>query len=91
MGQDALAPAAKLARTLRNEGLRVELLYDAVKLKKSLGIANKLGARFAVIIGETEIASGRYQVKDMAAGQQEEVEPAKIAEYLKSKGLEAGG
>jgi len=85
MGETAQQPAAQLVKTLRQDGLRVESNYEAAKLKKSLGQANKLGARFAVIIGEGELVSGRYQVKDMAAAQQEEVEPERIAAYLKEK------
>ncbi len=82
MEHDALQPAAELARSLRREGRRVELPYDLTKLKKAMGIANKLNARFAVIIGEQELASARYQVKDMSTGQQEEVEADRIAGYL---------
>jgi len=85
MVHEALQPAAELARSLRNEGCRVEIPYDFTKLKKAMGMANKLKARFAVIIGEMELSSGRYQVKDMNAGSQEEVEPARVAEYLKQK------
>jgi histidyl-tRNA synthetase len=85
MGDAALAPASGLARELRQAGLRVEMGYEPVKLKKSLGLASKLGARFAVIIGEGELASGRYQVKDMAAGQQQEIERDQIASYLKER------
>ena len=85
MGEAAQQHAAQLVTILRQEGMRVESNYEAAKLKKSLGQANKLGARFAVIIGEGELASGRYQVKDMAAAQQEEVEPQDAASYLKER------
>ena len=91
MGHEALKPAAELARSLRREGRRVEVPYDLTKLKKAMGIANKLNARFAVIIGEAELASGRYQVKDMNAGQQEEVEPDRIAGYLRDRLAAAAG
>ena len=85
MGHDALKPAAELARRLRREGRRVELPYDLTRLKKAMGIANKLNARFAVIIGEAELATGRYQVKDMGTGQQEEVESDRITLYLRDR------
>ena len=85
IGDTAQQPAAQLVKALRQDGLRVESNYEAAKLKKSLGHANKLGARFAVIVGEGELASGRYQVKDMAAAQQQEVEPERIAAYVKEK------
>ncbi len=91
MGHDALQPATELARGLRAEGWRVELPYDLTKLKKAMGIANKLNARFAVIIGEGELASGRYQVKDMSTGQQEEVEADRVAEHLRNRLATAAG
>ncbi|MGE5327479.1 MAG: His/Gly/Thr/Pro-type tRNA ligase C-terminal domain-containing protein, partial [Deltaproteobacteria bacterium] len=65
--------------------LRVEIGYEPAKLKKSLGLASKLGARFAIIIGEGELATGKYQVKDMSAGAQQEVERDQIASYLKER------
>ena len=83
MGDAALAPAARLARELRAQGLSVEIDYDPMKIKKAMGVASKLQARFAVIIGEGELASGRYQVKDMTTGQQQEMEPQNIATYVK--------
>jgi histidyl-tRNA synthetase len=85
MVHDTLRPTAELARSLRTEGWRVEIPYDLTRLKKAMGIANKLNARFAVIVGEAELASGRYQVKDMSTGLQEEVESARVAEYLKQR------
>ncbi len=90
MGHEALRPAAELARSLRAEGLRVDLPYDLLKLKKALGFGSRLKARFAIIIGEGELASGRYQVKDMSAGSQEEVEPDRIGGYVKDR-LTASG
>jgi len=83
MGDGALQPATQLAREMRREGLSVEIGCELVKLKKSLGMANRLGARFAIIIGEGELAAGRFQVKDMISGQQEEVEPARVASYVR--------
>ena len=83
MGEAALAPAARLVRELRAQGLSLEIDYDPMKIKKAMGVANKLQARFAIIIGEGELASGKYQVKDMASGEQKELEPGSIAEYLK--------
>ena len=90
LGDAALAPASALVRELRRQGLSVEIDYEPTKLKKSMGIASKLGARFAIILGEGELARGRYQVKDMTAGQQEEVEPARIGSYLKDRIQESG-
>ena len=85
MGDAAIPAAAGLARELRAQGLSVEIGYDPMKIKKAMGLASKLQARFAIIIGEGEISTGRYQVKDMTAGQQQEVEPGNIVSYLKAR------
>jgi histidyl-tRNA synthetase len=85
MGESALAPASLLVRELRAQGLSVEIDYDAVKIKKAMGAANKLQARFAIIIGEGEIASGKYQVKNMANGEQQQLDPEAIAAYVREK------
>ena len=85
MGDAAVPAAAGLARELRAQGLSVEIGYDPMKIKKAMGLASKLQARFAIIIGEGEISTGRYQVKDMTAGQQQEVEPGNIVSYLKAR------
>ncbi len=80
-----MLPASRLVRELRAQGLSVEIDYDPMKIKKAMGVANKLQARFAIIIGEGELASGKYQVKDMASGEQQELEPGAIAAYVKEK------
>ena len=85
MGEATLSPASRLVRELRAQGLSAEIDYDPMKIKKAMGIANKLQARFAVIIGEGELASGKYQVKNMASGEQQELEPGAIVEYVRLK------
>jgi histidyl-tRNA synthetase len=82
LGEEARKAASNLARELRERGLSVEVGYEAAKLKKSLGVASKLGARFSVIIGEGELASGLYQVKDLDSGHQEGVDPTRVGDYL---------
>ena len=85
MGEPTLAPASRLVRELRAHSLSVEIDYDPMKVKKAMGIANKLQARFAIIIGEGELASGKFQLKDMASGEQQELEPTQIIAYLKQR------
>jgi histidyl-tRNA synthetase len=86
MGEPALPSASRLARELRAQDLSVEIDYDPMKIKKAMGVASKLQARFAIIIGEGELLSGRYQVKDMASGEQREMAPEAIASYIKENG-----
>lgn len=72
MGAGAERHSAKLAQSLRAAGCAVELGLEG-KLKRSLELANKMGARFALIIGDNEIAAGEYALKNMQSGEQETV------------------
>jgi len=56
MGATAYPVAVGIARKLRARGFSVELPPEEMKFKKSLGLADKLGARCALIIGEDEAA-----------------------------------
>ncbi len=80
LGEPALHHAALLARDLRRGGAAVEVVEG--KLKRILELANKLGARFTLILGDNEISAGRYALKEMATGQQEEVTRDEIAPRL---------
>jgi histidyl-tRNA synthetase len=82
MGAEAEKHGAALAREFRSAGLAVELGLDG-KLKRSLELANKMGARFVLIVGENEMASGRYALKNMQSGEQETVERAQLIERIK--------
>ncbi len=84
MGAKSYAPAVKLARQMRDAGLAVELPAEEMKFKKSLGLADKLGARFALIIGEDEVASGQYSLKTLADGQQSKHSTQELLKYLQA-------
>jgi histidyl-tRNA synthetase len=70
MGDAADLHAGEIAAELRAAGLVVERSVDR-KLKRALEVANKMGARFALILGDNEIASGTYLLKDMSSTEQE--------------------
>jgi histidyl-tRNA synthetase len=89
IGETALQRMAVLAGELRRLGKSVELGLDS-KLKRSLELANKLGARYALIAGDTEIAAGNYQLKDMATGEQQAVTQSELFERLGLKLEHAG-
>jgi histidyl-tRNA synthetase len=85
MGKGSEATALRAARTLREAGLRVELPAGEQKFGKALGQADKLGAKFALILGEDEVASGEWTVKCLADGKQEKVREDAVVEFLKRK------
>ena len=62
---------ALMARDLRRLGLSVELVE--ARLKRAMELANKLSARFTLIVGDNELAAARYALKDMTTGEQREV------------------
>ncbi len=84
MGATAYLPAVQLARRLRAENFTVELPPEETKLKKSLGLADKLGARYAVLLGEDELASGSYVLRRLADGEQKKLSEPELVGYLKS-------
>lgn len=69
MGDEAIKHAAVLARDLRRAGVVVEVSTDH-KVKRAMELANKLNARYALLLGDNEIAAGVYGLKDMAAAEQ---------------------
>src|SRR5208337_1959013 len=75
--------ALKLARELRRDGISADLGDESFRLKKSFELAEKAGARFIVIVGENEVASDQFAVKDLASGQQVQVRRAELAAYLR--------
>jgi histidyl-tRNA synthetase len=77
--------AARLARELRRHDLVIELGDEAFKLKKSFEAAAKLGARNVIILGENEVKSDSFAVKDQATGGQEWVKRAELPAKLKPR------
>ncbi len=85
-----LAPGALdrtllLQRELRQAGLRALLDPEGRSFKSRMKQADKLGARFAAILGDDEIARGVWTLRDMAGSTQAEVPEARIVEELKEK------
>jgi histidyl-tRNA synthetase len=76
--------SARLARELRRHDLAVELGDETFRMKKSLETAAKLGSRFALIVGENEISSGVFALKNLATGEQAAVPRAELPSAILS-------
>jgi histidyl-tRNA synthetase len=74
----ALGYALPLAHRLRAAGVRVEVEHRGGSLKSQLKRADKLRARLAIIVGSKEVAARRVQLKNLAAGTQDEVAEADL-------------
>ena len=62
--------SVKLATTMRESGLRVQIYSENKKFKNKVSYADKLGIPFVVFLGEDEISRGLIKVKDMTTGEQ---------------------
>jgi histidyl-tRNA synthetase len=85
MGEPTYPAAVAIARKLRDAGLSVELPGEEMKFKKSLNLADKLGARYALIIGSDEVASGTFTLKRLADAEQQKLSEYDLLEYLESE------
>ena len=73
----------KLANTLRENGLNVAVDLSGKKLGDQMKIANKQGIPYVICVGEDEIKSGLYGVKNMDSGEEEKVKIEEIADIVK--------
>jgi len=62
--------------------LRVELPAVELKFGKALGQADRLGARYALILGEDEVSSGEWTLKTLADGSQAKFREGELVEFL---------
>lgn len=73
----------ELARSLRNNGYTVEIDYNSCSMKSQFKLAERVKAKYIVIIGEEERISGIYTVKNTILKEQAKIEKEKIIDYLR--------
>jgi histidyl-tRNA synthetase len=83
-GAAAQSAAIGLARRLRDAGFVVELPAVEMKFGKSLGLADRWKARYAVIVGDDEVAAGVITLKRLSDGSQQKVGEQELFSYLRS-------
>jgi histidyl-tRNA synthetase len=79
---DVLQKSWKVISELRNEGVNVAVDVSGSKLDKQLKTANKKQVPYVVIIGENELAEGRFKLKNMETGVEEMHSIARIASIV---------
>jgi histidyl-tRNA synthetase len=83
LGQSAMVKALGIVESLRREGRYAECDIVGRSLKAQMKYANKLGARYVLIVGDSEIESGVAQLRNMTDGTQSEVKlDAKVLSEL---------
>ena len=85
LGDEAMAVAFQLAQELRDSGVRTDLEYTGRSLKAQMKTANKLSARYVVMIGEDEITNRSATLREMESGDQQAVGFDQLVEELREK------
>lgn len=74
MGENASVFAMKLASDLRNEGFAAESDLIGRSLKAQMKYADKIDAKYSMVIGDDELTTGKAKVKNMATGETHELD-----------------
>ncbi len=85
LGDESKNITVALMDSLRKKGIRAETDYEGSSLKSQMRKADKLGARYVLIIGDDEIKKGTALLRDMEKKTQEEAAINKIVETLAAK------
>ena len=85
LGPRAKREAMRLAQALRRADVGAWLAYGERGLRSQLREAGKRGIRYAVILGDDELAAGVATVRDMLAGEQVSVAVAELVEWLRGR------
>ena len=84
LGEAAQSEGFKLLNNLRRAGLSAAMDFAGRSMKAQMKQANKLGARYALILGDDEIAEGTVMLRSMSDSQQEKAALAEVIEKIKA-------
>jgi histidyl-tRNA synthetase len=85
MGERAYAAAIHAAKDLRKAGFSVELPPVEQKFGKALGQADKLGAKYALILGDNEVSEGLWTLKTLSTGEQAKFPEPDLLQFLRDQ------
>ncbi|MBS6564818.1 MAG: histidine--tRNA ligase [Clostridiales bacterium] len=86
MGAKAAARALKLTCLLRSAGIKAETDHSGRSVKAQLKYANKLAFKNVLVIGEDELSSGIYRLKNMNTGEECDLNEEELINYFIQKG-----
>ena len=88
LGEATYKEAYQLAHQLHLHGIRAEIDYEGKSLKSQMRRANKMKARYALILGEEELKSGKAVLRDMEGKTQEDIPLNDLLIVLRQKILQ---
>ena len=78
-----LSKGIEIANKLREAGIETEICFEDKKMKNQFKYADKLNIPYVIVVGEDEIKTGKYTIKDMRKGEQEQLYIDEIVKLLK--------
>ena len=84
LGEGMNAESAVIARELRKSRIAADLGDETFRAKKAFEAAERAGARFILFVGENEIASGQFALKNLESGEKQTVARADLVATLRS-------
>jgi histidyl-tRNA synthetase len=85
LGEGTFKEAYRLVNQLHLQGIRTELDYEGKSLKSQMRRADKLKAKYVLILGEEELKRGKAVLRNMGTKSQEEILIDNILEIIKNK------
>ena len=68
---------------MRAAGISTELYPEPAKMKKQMSYANGRNIPFVAVVGENEVKEGKVMLKNMETGEQQQLTPDEVVDYLK--------
>ncbi|MFZ9308604.1 MAG: histidine--tRNA ligase [Candidatus Nanopelagicales bacterium] len=88
LGDDARLHGLKIVRQLRSSGYIADFAFGNRSLKGAMKAADKLNAKFVIVIGDEEIQSNRVNVKNMETGESQSVSTTELQNFIQQSGGE---
>jgi histidyl-tRNA synthetase len=84
-GEEAMEKAFELVHALRKASVSAESDHLARSVKAQMKYANKIGAKYAAIIGESEMENATIALKEMATGEVQDVKFSDLVQLMQTK------
>ena len=85
VGETAKKQSLELLEELRTNNIRVSFDLSRDSLRSQMKLADKLGAKYVLLLGQTEVLRNEIILRDMQSGLQENIPLNKLIKMLKTK------
>jgi histidyl-tRNA synthetase len=85
IGEEAKRALFGVVTALRRDGIATDLAYGGKGMKNAMKSANRSGARYALLVGERDLAEGVAQLKDLESGEQTAVPLDRVVAEVAAK------